>query len=238
MDVEELLRVPVARLQERFRSREARLRVEAPVVVRLDGVGFSRLPSFFEAPRDPRVHKTLVKAARILVERYGVEGAHVFSDEINLYMLSDPLPYGGRVEKICSIPASIAAAEASLRLGIPLYFDGRVVSLEHSCEAIAYTLFRMRVGLGNYARQLAAKIGIRIPDHMKLRELLDMLEDKGSGVEVGWRSTGTFLYWRGEKGEGRSLVETSKPGEFLEAIGKQFECVERETPLDGHLTYI
>jgi hypothetical protein len=229
MGLEAVLGVPVAMLQERFRSREARLRVEAPVVVRLDGVRFSRLSGRFEFPRDPRVHEALVHAARVAVRRYGLPAAHVFSDEINLYMLLEQLPYGGRAEKLGSIPASIAAAEASLRLGIPLYFDGRVVSLEHPCEAGDYALFRMRVGLGNYARLLARKIGVEAGRNARLEELLKALAERGVEVSAGWMSTGTFIYWAGQPGGGRMLVETTDPLVFLEALGSMHGCGTRLT---------
>ena len=213
MRIEDLLQVPVARLQRRFRGREARLRVEAPVIVRLDGVGFSRLAGRFEAPRDPRVHEALMHAASVMVERYGILGAHVFSDEINLYMLRDPLPYGGRVEKLCSIMASIAGSEASLSLAIPLYFDGRVVSLLGACEALEYTVFRMRVGLGNYARLLAKTSGLSLPEKIKLPGILALLRSHGMNVGIDWRSTGSFLLRTAE-----GLTRTTLPDVFLESL--------------------
>jgi len=215
--IDDLLTVPVARLQERFKGREPGVRAEAPLIVRLDGVGFSRLSEFFEAPRDPRVHRALVEAALVIMRRYGLWGVHVFSDELNLYLMKSP-PYAGRITKLCSIPASIAAAEATLRLGIPVYFDGRTVSLSEPCEARDYALFRMRVGLGNYSRLLAGRLGVSIPERMGLRSLLEKLRERGVRVEADWRSTGSFAY-RLQTPEGRGeLRVTEDPGEFLDAL--------------------
>ncbi len=191
-----LLEVQVAALEERFRRRESRLLAEAPAVIRLDGVGFSRLAKAgFEAPRDPRVHEALVEAAKTIVRRYGFYAAHVVSDEINIYALRPPLPYSGRVEKLVSITASIAGAEASTRLGVPVYFDSRIIALEDPCEASRYLWYRARVGYGNYAGSLAKALGLRPRPRSKLAELLGELEARGVEVSTDWRGVGTAVVW-------------------------------------------
>lgn len=191
-----LLEVPVAVLEERFRRRESRLLADAPAVIRLDGVGFSRLArAGFKAPRDPRVHEALVEAAKTMVRRYGFYAAHVVSDEINVYALKSPLPYSGRVEKLVSITASIAGAEASVRLGVPVYFDSRVVALEDPCEAAGYLWYRARVGYGNYAGSLAKMLGLRPRPRSKLAELLGELGARGVEVPADWRGVGTVVVW-------------------------------------------
>ena len=114
----EVLEVNPAVLERYFRARERELepRVSPPYVVRMDGVGFGRALADLPGPRDRRVHTALVEAAARLVRTYGACGAFVISDEVSVFFDTSN-PYGGRVEKLSSVLASMLASLVSLSLG-------------------------------------------------------------------------------------------------------------------------
>lgn len=180
--------------EERYKGREEAVeeRVEPPIALRLDGVGFGKALRGFRWPRDRRVHEALIEAAEALLDRLGGDAVYVGSDEINLVMLGE-LPYSGRVEKLVSISAGIASAVLSLRLGRPLYFDSRIVPLEGGTDALRYLLYRARVVFNNYVNSMLASRGVRI-ERLEggLRERLSLLMRLGvDPLAEPWASMGS-----------------------------------------------
>ncbi len=127
------------------------LRVEGPVIVRMDGVKFGKYTKAFGSVRDERIHKALVEAAKELLQYYSCSSAYVSSDEVNVYC-EEP-PFGGRVEKLVSTFASFLGAHFSKRVDPPGWFDGRVVKAEWK----PYVLWRLKVTLCNYASKVTGK---------------------------------------------------------------------------------
>jgi hypothetical protein len=113
------------------------------------------------------------------------------SDEVNLYLFNH-IPYSGREFKIVSIASSILSAATPLALGKELYFDARVIELGRPGLALAYYLYRARVGLNNYVSKLYT--GLVSKETKRLGEMLEELRMRGVGVSMGWRSTGTCIY--------------------------------------------
>ncbi len=182
--------------EERYRARERIVegRVEPPVALRLDGVGFGRALEGYRWPRDRRVHDAIVEAAEALIERLGGEVAYVGSDEINLVVL-DGLPYSGRIEKLVSISAGIASAVVSVRLRRMLYFDSRIVPLDGAEDAERYLLYRARIVFNNYVNSMLAAKGLRI-ERLEggLRERLALLEKLGvDPLAEPWASLGSCI---------------------------------------------
>jgi len=157
----------------------------------MDGVGFGRrLQGLFRSPRDPRVHEALVEGARELVEAYSAGMAYVGSDEVSLVFLAHP-PYDGRLEKLLSVPASRLAASVTGRLGVPVFFDGKVILLRSPGEALAYLAWRRRVVANNYLAQLYHK-GRRAPRTPLAEEMLASVDLSRVEAEL---AAGTCLYW-------------------------------------------
>ncbi len=129
--------------------------VNGVVALRADGVGFSKALKRFISPRDEVVHKALLVAAEDVIRRFSAAAAYVVSDEINVLLLNPP--YSGRVFKIVSVIASMLSARVSLELGMPLYFDARVIGLKSAKEFVPYTLYRVRVGVNNFISKLYHK---------------------------------------------------------------------------------
>ncbi|ABL88315.1 conserved hypothetical protein [Pyrobaculum islandicum DSM 4184] len=173
-------------LEMRYREREAVCEPSSPpIAVRLDGVGFGKRLKDFPAPRSKLVHAALVEVAKNLAMQHGASFVHVVSDEINLVFLN-VVPYGGRTFKIISVLAAQAAAELTAKLGRPLYFDGRVIKLDSSCDAAKYILYRARVGLNNYVVQLARATGLIKTQTPHIEELLPKVEI--GDFELAWGS--------------------------------------------------
>ena len=173
-----------------FDSRVAVLTVRPPLVVRLDGIGFGRVLRG-RPVRDPEVHGALVKGCEKLMGFFNASFCHAVSDEVNLYILR-PLPYGGREFKVVSIASSILSSSVSLTLNKELYFDARVIELESLWHAIAYYLYRARVGLNNYVSKLYTELVSK--ECRRLGEMVEELRRRGVEVVADWRSTGTCVY--------------------------------------------
>jgi len=194
--LEYLTRVNPAKLQLYFRDREVANNsvVSGPIAIRLDGVNFGKVLKDFRKPRDVRVHDALINAGKVLMERFNALITYVASDEINL-ILND-VPYGGRVFKLVSVSASIASAHTSLSLGMPLYFDSRVVKLQGIGEAITYLIYRSRVCSNNYISQLFHNLteGKRVTPPAK--EMLAVIMECGRLDKVSdWEVLGSCVCW-------------------------------------------
>ncbi|MDD2472819.1 MULTISPECIES: tRNA(His) guanylyltransferase Thg1 family protein [unclassified Methanoculleus] len=109
----------------------AGLTIFPPVFVRLDGRAFHRLTRTlnFKKPFDPAFCASMRAVCRYLLTESGLAPAfaYTFSDEISLYFKT--LPFSGRVEKIDSVTAAIAASRLTieLRCAEPLAFDARTI---------------------------------------------------------------------------------------------------------------
>ena len=186
-------KVNVVKLSEYFKAKEvfARSKVEPPIVIRLDGVGFGKALEGFEKPRSKLVHEALVEACMSILDRFGCDMGYVVSDELNVVCL-DSLPYSGRIEKLNSISAGIASAVVSLKLRKLLFFDARIVVLSSSLEVKNYILFRARVGLNNFIAQVYhAKYGYK-RQTPRLEQMINFLYDELKDIEL-WKPLGTCI---------------------------------------------
>lgn len=219
--LEELVRLNVTRLEEEFRSRErgVEVRVGLPLALRLDGVSFGQALRGFAEPRDERVHEALVEGASELVRRLSASGAFVTSDEVNVLLLGPSLPYGGRVEKLVSVSASLLSATVSLALDRPLAFDCRVVPLKGVDDAKLYVAYRARVGLNNYVGSTLKKMGVRAAERVKMEQQIAELEGAGRSLRETpvWEWGGTGIYWRVVGGR-RELGRGNGPWQLIEEL--------------------
>ena len=219
---EELVQVPVAKLDREYKSREKLLeaRVKLPLAIRLDGVGFSKALIGFAEPRDVRVHKAIVEAASEIVKRFSASGAYVASDEINVLLLGPPPPYAGRLQKLVSISAALASSSTSLALGRTLLFDARVVPLEGVDDAKRYVLYRARIALNNYVGRVLRKITVKSLKPPSLREQLELLRELGIniGEKPVWEWAGSSIYWSVSAAGKRVLKHCDGPDGLLKAL--------------------
>ncbi|GAB6943735.1 tRNA(His) guanylyltransferase Thg1 family protein [Vulcanisaeta sp. JCM 14467] len=185
-----LIRANPVELERDFDSRVVTSIVKPPIVVRLDGAGFGKALSSFTWPRDERVHRAMLDAARELMRTFSGDYALVISDEINVFLLNY-VPFNGREYKLVSSMAGLASAIVSNALGKILHFDARVITLNDNCRDVArYMLYRVRVGFNNYHVEIAQRSKAIPPS--KTPHISDVIKALG-GPRLTWESLGTCL---------------------------------------------
>ncbi|MFE6967218.1 tRNA(His) guanylyltransferase Thg1 family protein [Agromyces sp. NPDC057679] len=142
---------------ERESAAKTRLDGTLPVIVRVDGVRFSTYTRHLQAPADESFIEAMNAAAKAIAKQIPqVEYVFVQSDEVNVLIRpseTGDLPYGGGVQKLASICASVAStafnAQRILDDGDHMaVFDGRAFNI-HPDEAGRYFRWRQQVGWAN-----------------------------------------------------------------------------------------
>ncbi len=181
-------------LEAVFRYKEIELGgLRPPLIVRCDGVRFGRSLRGFTEPRDYKVHRALVEAAKEVMSRYGAELSLIISDEVSF--LFSTVPFSGRAVKISSVIASMLSAHVSLNLGRPLYFDGRPIAASWK-EVPSYFIFRVRIGLNNYVSKKFHNLSSSSRRTPPLTIMISELVNHGVLVNANeWELLGTLLRW-------------------------------------------
>lgn len=100
--------------QEMERKYDLSLPAMEPFVVRLDGVAFRNYTSSMQKPFDKNLTKAIILTARDLIQRFNPLTVYYQSDEISLIFgpstSQGTVIYGGRIQKISSVIASVATA--------------------------------------------------------------------------------------------------------------------------------
>lgn len=193
------------------------LTIFPPVFVRLDGRAFHRLTRALDLkkPFDPGFHASMRAVCRYLLERSGFTPtfAYTFSDEISLYF--QELPFSGRVEKIDSVTAAIAASALTIELGCvePLAFDARVIPATPEF-AIEYLASRQNEAWRNhinaYCQSALADEGMSPREAatalrgMQSGAMHEMMFERGVNLAAtpAWQRRGALLYREGCVKEG------------------------------------
>lgn len=107
------------------------LPIRMPVVIRLDGKAFHTLTRGCPRPFDPKLRDAMVQATQALLEEVPARMAYHQSDEVSLLLVDydkyeSQQWFGGVVQKMASISASVMGVGFSMRWGQPGYFDARV----------------------------------------------------------------------------------------------------------------
>ena len=125
-----------------------------PLMVRIDGKGFSRWTRGLRYPFDERLQALRVEVTRKLVEELGAVAGYCQSDEITLMLWArdtkTALYCGGKFQKIVSHSASMATAYWNQlvpeflpeKVGQPAMFDARAWNVPTQEEAVNVFLWR------------------------------------------------------------------------------------------------
>lgn len=110
-----------------------RIMAGLPIIVRLDGRGFSRFTKGMEKPFDERMVDAMSETAKTLVEKTHADLGYVQSDEITLVFMpkdrTEDYFFGGKVHKITSVLAGLCstafyrALESACKAKIQVYAD-------------------------------------------------------------------------------------------------------------------
>ena len=117
-----------------------------PIVVRVDGVSFSKFTGPFSKPYDERIAEAMDEACVAVVDRLQPVIGYTQSDEMT-FVFWDPeneVAYGGRLQKLATVCAAVAST-AFLKAGMRLFperieevtpiFDGRAHVLDYHLAA-------------------------------------------------------------------------------------------------------
>lgn len=101
-----------------------RLDRSMPIYARIDGRAFSQFTSRFRRPFDIRMTSAMIHTTKVLVDRLHANIGYVQSDEISLVWMPDgpdqQMLFGGKVQKLTSITASLATA--AFMQALDMYF--------------------------------------------------------------------------------------------------------------------
>lgn len=175
---------------------ERRLDPNLPVYARIDGRSFSKFTTQMIRPYDYRMSGSMMNTTSYLVEKTNAKIGYTQSDEISLIWNRDnplaELMFGGKVQKLCSVLASMTAScfqnqindifskdEADILTKRVPHFDCRVFNLPSKEEAANALLWRAMDCQKN-AVSMAARAHF---SHKELQgknqaEMLSMMESK------------------------------------------------------------
>lgn len=121
-EVYKLMLTDIDRLGDRMKMLEANTQSTLvpgqPVVVRLDGKGFSRFCKDMEKPHDVKFRKCMVKTMMYLCKQWNAVCGYTQSDEITLLLRNDVsveaptlsgIPFSGRTQKLVSLTSAKAS---------------------------------------------------------------------------------------------------------------------------------
>ena len=174
--------------------------MRTPVIIRLDGCHFHTWvkKAKLRKPFDRRMVDAMQVAALALCnEIQSSVMAYVQSDEISLVLRNDQSEkseawFGNRMQKLCSISASICSVAFNNRMAEltdgdapPAYFDSRVMYMPSKEEVFNCIMWRQRDCIRNSVSGLAqAHFSQKELDRMNSDDKLKMLAGKGVDWEM------------------------------------------------------
>ena len=185
------------------------LTIFPPVFVRLDGRAFHRLVRRLDLkkPFDPAFNASMRSVCRYLLTESGLTPAfaYTFSDEISLYFRT--LPFSGRVEKIDSVTAAVAASALTIELGCvePLAFDARTIPAAGDF-AVEYLVSRQNEAWRNHINAycqsalvdegMSPRKAAAALKGLQSEAMHEMMFERGVNLAAtpAWQRRGTFLY--------------------------------------------
>jgi tRNA(His) 5'-end guanylyltransferase len=189
-----------------------------PLLVRIDGKGFSRWTKGLEYPFDARLEALRREVTRALVEEMGAVVGYCQSDEITLVLWArtekEALYCGGKFMKVVSHAASIATAQFNLRVpqhipeksGQPAMFVARAWCVPNLHEAANAVLWREQDATKNSVSMAArSTYSHREIIGKNTSQLQEMLWERGINWDTypSWAKRGTYL---GRRSVGRRLT--------------------------------
>jgi tRNA(His) 5'-end guanylyltransferase len=167
------------------RAHDVVLPPRMPVIIRVDGRAFHTWTRGCDKPFDSGLMTAMDTVAMGLCREIdGAQFAYVQSDEISVllhnYKRHSSQPWvENRLQKLCSLAASIAAATLTHLAGRPAHFDARAFVLPES-EVANYFLWRQQDATRNSIQMLARSLySHRECDQKNQAELQEMCFQKG-----------------------------------------------------------
>lgn len=176
-----------------------------PIYARIDGRSFSRFTRGMDRPFDMRMTAAMIETTKHLVHETHARIGYTQSDEISLVWLADSpqsdVFFSGKVQKMCSVLASMAAAKFATVIpaefaGRLPHFDARVFQLPSKDEAANAFLWRAMDARKNAISMVAQSRFSHKSLHGKdQKAMLSMLKDAGVDFDAfpSWHRMGAFV---------------------------------------------
>ena len=240
-------------LAARMKSYEANfdqtLPLDKPIILRLDGHGFSRFTSHFARPFDERIHTAMISTCADLLHFFPrATVAYTQSDEITLVFPEGVQSFNERVQKLCSLSASYCSVRFNKHLTDALkampkpevkgdveevlataHFDARFFPVPDIAEALDNLIWRcrndaVRNSVSAFARTMYST---KEMNGKKSKDLVSMmLEEKGVRFEEAvpkWAIEGCLIKRERYEHEGVNL----KTGEVEKTFRTRTRVEER-----------
>jgi tRNA(His) guanylyltransferase len=225
-----------------------------PIMVRLDGKGFSKFTRGLKRPYDEGLSKAMILTTMYLVEESNARLGYTQSDEISLVINSDSYEsqvfFDGKIQKLVSVLASMATAKFNSlipehvpsKVGTLATFDCRVWNVPNDTEAANTILWREKDATKNSISMSAQSYySHKELDGKSSSDKQEMLFQKG----VNWNDYPEF-FKRGTFVQRRKMLTTLTEEERLRIpekhrppAGKQVErtrIIELSMPPFGKVT--
>lgn len=183
-----------------------------PIIIRVDGKGFSKYTSSLEKPIDNRFVNVMNQVGVFLCENIqGAKLAYIQSDEISILVIpyeniNSDCWFGGSIQKIVSISAAMASSTFTMLSNnlfgeiAPAYFDSRVFILPKE-EVCNYFIFRQQDATRNSIQSLARSMfSHKQCNNKNCNELQELIFSGGKN----WNDCPTF------QKQGRCLIKEKK----------------------------
>lgn len=234
------------------RETERRFIPLLPIYARIDGRCFSRFTKGLNRPYDIRITRTMIETTKSLVENTQAKIGYTQSDEISLLWCQDrsdsELPFGGKIQKMVSVLASLAAScfvgacliqdqeMQSRAMLLTPHFDCRVFQLPNRIEAANAFLWREQDATKN-AISMAAR---SFYSHKELNsknctQMQEMILQKGQNFNdyPAFFKRGTFIRRRNferlfNENELEQIPEAHRP--LPNTLVMRSEIIELEMP--------
>lgn len=171
------------------------------LIVRVDGRAFHTYTRGLKkspgCPWNPELENVMNKTAVALCEQIqGAKMAYVQSDEISILVSkgdkeTSQIWFGGNLQKIVSLSASVASVTFSLNSGEiwdgeirPALFDSRIFSLPNKIEVSNYFIWRQQDQIRNAVQMMARTLfSQKVLHKVPTSQLHKMVEEKGHAME-------------------------------------------------------
>lgn len=198
---------------------ESSLPKDTPIILRLDGHGFSRFTSYFNRPFDQRIHDAMISTSTDLLNFFPqATVAYTQSDEITLVFPAGVQVFSDRLQKLSSLAASFCSVHFNKHLATALaaqaepaikesaervlgtaHFDARFFAVPSTKEALNCLLWRcrndaVRNAVSGFARTMFTAKQLH---GKRTNEVLQMMKDeKGVTFEEAvpkWAIAGSLM---------------------------------------------
>lgn len=215
------------------------------MIARLDGRSFTRLTKEickFEAPFDDKFRDMMVETVKYLMKDSGFQIVYGYteSDEISLLFKKDATTFNRKVRKLNSVLAGMASAFFSLKVGLPVCFDCRIIALPNLELLEDYFSWRMedahRNSLNSWCYWTLRKEGISGSNAQSMMMgkntsyKNELLFQRGINYNElpSWQRRGISVYWKEYTKDGWN----PKTKETVQTTRRTLE-VDMELPLNG-----